>query len=393
MAADTPAPVLTRSITLACAVACGAMAANIYFAQPLIGVIAPELGVSARFAGLIVTLTQAGYGLGLLLLVPLADRVENRRLILASVAGAAAALLAVAAAPGARTFLAASMALGLCSAGAQVIVPYAAALAPEERRGATIGNVMAGLLAGIMLARPVASILTQWGGWRLVFRVEAGAMLAVAAWLAVALPRRVPEGRDRYGAILRSMGRLLATSPMLRRRAAYQGLAFAVFNMFWTVAPLVLARDFALGQGGIAAFALAGAAGALAAPVAGRLGDRGHVRAGTALALASVALGCVLAGWSVAAGSLAALVLFAILIDSATQVNQVLGQRVIYALAGAARGRVNAVYMTVLFLLGGGGSALATIAYAAGGWWATMLTGAGLALLALGYFATERRAR
>lgn len=385
------APVLTRSLTLACAVACGAMAGNMYLAQPLIGVIAPELHLSTRFAGLIVTLTQAGYGLGLLLIVPLADRTENRRLILASVAGTIAALLAVAAAPTAATFLAASMALGICSAGAQVIVPYAAALAPEERRGAAIGNVMAGLLAGIMLARPVASILTRFGGWRLVFRVEAGLMLAVAVWLAASLPSRMPEGRDRYGAILRSVGRLLATNRTVQRRAVYQGLAFAVFNIFWTAAPLVLVRNFGLGQAGVAVFAFAGAAGALAAPVAGRLGDRGHVRSGTALALATIALGCLMAGWSVALRSLAALVAFAVLIDAGTQINQVLGQRVIYGIAGAARGRVNAAYMTVLFLLGGCGSAIATLAYAAGGWWATMLTGAGLSLLALSFFATERR--
>jgi MFS family permease len=154
---------------------------------------------------------------------------------------------------------------------------------------------------------------------------------------------------------------------------------------------LLLSQSFGLGQPGIALFALCGAAGALAAPIAGRLGDRGYVRAGTAAALATIAASMLLAGWAADLHSMLLLVLFAITLDGATQINQVLGQRVIFGLPGEERGRLNAIYMTVVFVLGAGGSAIATLTFALGGWWGPAATGTAMGLLALGYFATERR--
>ena len=382
---------LSPAATFACAAACGGMVANLYFAQPLIDLIAPDLGLGPRLAGMIVTLTQLGYGAGLLLFVPLADRFENRRLILISALATAIALAGVALSRGAASFLAASLVLGFCSSGAQVIIPFAASLAPEESRGRTIGNVMAGLLAGIMLARPVASMVAHYAGWRLVFWISAGLMLALMLWLHRALPTRQPKGEP-YGRILRSLGRILMTTPELRRRAIYQGIVFAIFNIFWTASPLLLSRSFGFGQPGIALFALCGAAGALAAPIAGRLGDRGHVRAGTGAALATIAASMLFAGWAADLHSVLLLILFAITLDGATQINQVLGQRVIFGLPGLERGRLNAIYMTIVFVLGAGGSALATLTFALGGWWGPAATGTALGLLALGFFATERRA-
>jgi predicted MFS family arabinose efflux permease len=388
---------LSPALTTACAVTCGAMVANLYYAQPLIDLIAPELHLSENISGLIVTLTQLGYGAGLLLIVSLADRVENRRLILVTLLCAAAALAGVAASSSAPLFLATSVAVGFCSAGAQVVVPFAASLAPEERRGRTIGNVMAGLLAGIMLARPASSMLADTFGWRAVFWVSAGLMLLLTGWLAKALPASNPShnraaAQTSYGQNLFSMGRILIATPALQRRAIYQGIVFAIFNIFWTAAPLMLSRSFGYGQQGIALFALAGAGGALAAPVAGRLGDRGYIRIGTGVALVTVALSCVASGWAASIHFLAALVVFAITLDAATQLNQVLGQRVIYSLAAEARGRMNAIYMTIVFLLGAGGSAVATLTYHHGGWWASMLAGGVLSLIVLAIFATERRA-
>jgi predicted MFS family arabinose efflux permease len=380
---------ISTALTVACAIACGAMVANLYYAQPLIALIAPALHLGEGLGGWIVTLTQLGYAAGLLLIVSLADRVENRRLILISVLCTAVALVALALAPSAALFLAASVLVGFFAAGAQVIVPFAASLAPEERRGRTIGNVMSGLLAGIMLARPAAGVIADFAGWRMVFWVSAGLMLLLAFWLARALPRKRPTGREHYGLILLSLGRILLDTPALRRRAIYQGLAFAIFNIFWTASPLLLAHQFNLGQKGIALFALAGAGGALAAPLAGRLGDRGHVRLGTALALSCITLCCFLSAWAGVVGSLLALVIFAVALDAGTQINQVLGQRVIYSLPGEARGRLNAIYMTIVFVLGAGGSAAATLSFHLGGWRASMLTAAGLGVLVLLVFATE----
>jgi predicted MFS family arabinose efflux permease len=378
-------------LTFACALACGVMVANLYYAQPLIALMGPSLHLSDSLGGLIVSVTQLGYGAGLFLIVSLADRVENRRLILTTQLCAAVALAAAAAAPSAPLFLMASAVVGISSAGAQVVVPFAAALAPEETRGRTIGNVMAGLLAGIMLARPAASLVADLAGWRTVFWISSALMLALAGWLARVLPERHPHERQSYSQILVSMLHILRGSPALQRRAIYQGLAFAIFNIFWTASPLMLVHSFGFTQKGIALFALAGAGGALIAPMAGRMGDRGLVWIGTAIALATITASAVLSGWALAWRSMPLLVMLAITLDGGTQLNQILGQRVIFALRPEARGRINAIYMTVVFAFGAAGSSLATLTYHLGGWWASMLIAAGLGLIGLVLFATERR--
>ena len=188
-----------------------------------------------------------------------------------------------------------------------------------------------------------------------------------------------------------SMRRILMTTPALRAgaRSIRASSSRSSTSSASPAAPLMLARSFGYGQKGIALFALAGAGGALAAPLAGRLGDRGHVRLGTAVALGTVTLSCVLAGWAAALPSLAALVVFAVTLDAATQVNQVLGQRVIYSLASEARGRMNAICMTIVFLLVPQVYAVATVTHHHGGWWTSMLAAGALGLLALVIFATE----
>jgi predicted MFS family arabinose efflux permease len=383
------APGISPMVTFACALACGAMVANIYYSQPLVGLIAPELHMSAGAAGSIVSLTQLGYAAGMLLIVPLADRLENRALTLATCGLTALALALTAIVPSAGALLFASAMVGMTSAGVHVLVPFAASLAPVETRGRTIGNVMSGLFAGIMLSRPVASLVAEVAGWRLVFGLAALLMIAIGLWLARVLPQRRPGSGHSYGQILASMGRLLARERQLQRRALYHGLIFLIFTLFWTAVPLELTHGFGFTQTGIAIFALAGAAGALVAPFAGRLGDRGHLKAGTAAAMTIMILSCLVAGWAGAAGSLMVLALAAIALDGATQLHQVLSQRVIFSLPGEDRGRVNAVYMTIIFLFGGMAGVIATLVYAAGGWWGAMLLGAGAGCLVLALFATE----
>ncbi|MGI4731845.1 MAG: MFS transporter [Janthinobacterium lividum] len=380
---------MTGRLTVIMAVACGMMVANLYFAQALIGEIAPSLGLSGGAAGLIVTLTQLGYGAGLFLVVSLADLVENRRLILVMTAGACLGELGIWLSHGATSFLLFSFLGGFCSVGAQIMVPLAAHLAPEERRGSVVGNIMGGLIAGIMLARPLANGLAAVAGWRAIFGVSAIAMAVLGVVLARTLPERRPAPRMRYGQLLVSSLRLLIRTPAIRRRTAYQATMFAMFNLFWTAVPLLLARRFGLGQPGIALFALAGAGGALAAPLAGRLGDRGHVRAGTLLALACAPLAFAIAGWAAAVGTVVVLAGAAVLLDAATQTNQVLGQRILYSIEPEARGRINAVYMTVVFIGGAAGSAVGALAFAQGGWTAIAWVGAGLGVAVLALFLTE----
>ncbi|UFN50302.1 MFS transporter [Roseomonas sp. OT10] len=390
-AAPIGAPGLDAATVAIFAVSCGAMVANIYYAQSLIGLIAPDLHLHESAAGLVVTLTQVGYGAGLFLLVSLADLVENRRLILLTTAGVVAGLLLVATSTSAATFLLGSFLAGFCSVGAQILVPLAAHLTPESRRGRVIGNVMGGLIAGIMLARPAASFLASQFGWRAIFWVSAVLMLGIMLLLWRRLAQRRPQSTRHYGGILTSTLALVVEEPLLRRRAAYQGALFAVFNLFWTAAPLMLHDRFGLTQKGIALFALAGAGGALAAPLIGRLADRGLTRALTGLAMLTAILSLLAAGWSAAAGAMAVLAVTAILLDAATQANHIVSQRAIYGLSAEARGRLNAAYMTLLFLCGAAGSALAPLAYHHGGWRLAMGGSALLVLAALALFATERR--
>lgn len=378
-------------LTFVFAVACGLMVANLYYAQALVGEIAPAMRLPPGIAGLVVTLTQIGYGAGLMLIVSLADLVENRRLILTMVGGAALGLAGVFLSRDAVSFLIFSFVTGFCSVGAQVMVPLAAHLAPDAKRGQVVGNIMAGLITGIMLARPAASALAAIAGWRAIFAVSAVLMVALGVALARLLPTRQPRPGMHYGQILSSSLSLLVRTPAIRRRTAYQTLLFATFNLFWTAIPLLLAQRFGLGQIGIALFALAGAGGALAAPIAGRLGDRGYIRAGTAAALGLAIIAMLAAGWAAAAHGLILLAAMAVLLDAATQFNQVLSQRVIYAIAPEARGRINAVYMTCMFIGGAAGSTLASLTYAHGGWTMTALTGAALTGMALLLFLTELR--
>ena len=371
------------------AVACGAMVANLYYAQPLIGLIAPAIGLAPRLAGFTVTLTQLGYGSGLLLIVSLADLVENRRLALVMLSGVVVSLIGVATAQSAPTFLVFSYLTGFCCVGAQILIPFAAHMATDENRGRVVGNIMGGLVTGIMLARPAASFLAASFGWRAIFWVSAVGMVVLGGVLFRMLPERRPRTGLHYGQILMSTVSLLVREPVIRRRAAYQATLFATFHLFWTATPLFLAQRFGFGQRGIALFALAGAGGALAAPIAGRLADRGYIRAGTIGALLSAIVAFLVAGWSGAAGMLIVLGLGAIVLDGATQFNQVISQRVIYAIAPEARGRITSIFMTTVFIGGAIGSSVAPLTFIRGGWLATMLTGAAAVSAAFLLFLTE----
>jgi len=382
-------PDVSSSAILTLAIACGLLVANIYYAQPLIAEIAKSLGLAVGAAGLIVTLSQIGYGLGLLFVVPLGDLVENRRLVLTSVALSAGALASAAFAPSAAVFLTCAAAIGLGSVAVQILIPLAAHLAPEAKRGRVVGTVSSGLMIGIMLARPVSSFIAAQSSWRVVFGVSAAAMVVLAAALSHLLPTRAPQTRMTYGELIGSMVHLVRETPILRRRAFYQGCLFFAFSLFWTTSPLLLAGPhYGLTQNGIALFALAGVSGAIAAPIGGRVADRGWGRPATAAAIALVAL-TMLASIFIPQGSavaLALLVVAAIAIDFGVQANLVLGYRVIFSLAPDARGRLNGVYLSTAFVGGAIGSALGAWAYARGGWPLACSVGLAAPVVALARF-------
>jgi predicted MFS family arabinose efflux permease len=303
-------------LILSLAIACGVTVANLYYAQPLVGPISASFALGLATAGLIVAMIQLGYVLGLLFLVPLGDLVENKSLILLMLCCLVASLMISAAAPSAAIFIASSFLLGITAVGTQMILPVAAHLTPEHIRGQTVGTVMSGLLFGILLARPLSTLVAGEFGWRAVYLVSAAAMCAVVVLMARVLPRRRPQHTLTYATLIRSLWDLLLTTPVLQRRAAYQALLFGAFMLFWTAVPLLLqAPPFSLGHLALSAFMLSGVGGAFVAPVAGRLADRGYIAAVTGTTMIAVALSFVLA-WIGSAGSVAIMVIAGILLDA-----------------------------------------------------------------------------
>ncbi|AJY73558.1 MFS transporter [Paenibacillus beijingensis] len=372
--------------------ACGLIVANLYYAQTLVGPISDATGLSSGAAGLIVTLTQIGYVVGLLFIVPLSDIIENRRLVVVSLIVVVGALLAATFAPNPPLFLTASLLIGMASVVAQILVPYATYLASEEQSGRVVGNVMSGLLLGIMFARPVASFITGIWGWQAVFALSAIVITLLTVLLSRILPKRKPLPTIDYGKLIVTLGTLLKQTPILRRRAIYQACLFGAFSLFWTVVPLRLADDFGMSQQGIALFALAGVGGAIAAPIAGRLADKGWTGFLTVLAMIIAALSLLLTYLfqDNSTTALALLVLAAIMLDMAVSGNLVLGQRAIFSLGSEARGRLNGLFMSIFFIGGAIGSSLGGWSYAHGGWSFTSLIGVVMPLLALLYFITEK---
>ena len=375
------------------AVATGLIVANLYYAQTLIGPISRATGLDPGAAGLIVTLTQLGYCLGLLFIVPLGDLVENRRLIFIALLTTAVALLSASATSSALLFLFACFCIGLGSVAAQIVVPFAAHMSKPETRGKTVGKVMSGLLMGIMLARPVSSLIADAFGWHAIFVLSALGTTALAFLLRARLPQRRPDSGLHYFALLGSMWHLLKTTPILRRRAAYQACMFGAFSLFWTCVSLELTGpNFNLSQSGVAIFALVGVAGAIASPIAGHRADQGKSRSTTFIALALGVLAFampLLVHSSERLVNLGVLVATSIVLDMGVSANLVTGQRAIFALPPEIRSRLNGLYMALFFMGGAVGSSLGGWMFSAHGWTGVLWTGLAFPLMALCVFATE----
>jgi len=374
--------------------ACGALIANLYYAQPLTGLIASSLGMPSATGGLLVTLPLIGYGAGLLLIVPLGDLVENRSLVLTLVGLETLCTACVSLVAHPAPFLGLTLLMGMAAAAVQVLVPYATYLAPEAQRGRAVGRVVSGVMLGIMLARPVSSFVADLWSWHVIFRMSAVLMAALFVALCAALPRRRPPPGLTYRALLMSMGSILVSSEVLRRRALYHACMFGAFSVFWTAVPLWLSGPrFHLTQQGIAWVALAGVAGAVAPPLAGRVADKGLSRSGTAIAMLLAALAFPLSNFfqSSSGLALALVILSAVMLDFAVAANLVFGQRAIFALGPELRSRLNGLYLAIFFAGGAASSALSGWCYARYGWPGSSVLGALLPILGLLYLATERR--
>ena len=379
--AARPAPL--HFLGLACAIG----VSTIYFNQPLLLDMGRSYGATAGHAGFVAVATQVGYAAGLLLFVPLGDVLERRALMLRMYAAVAVALILVAVSPSLTWLIVSSVLLGSLASVTHIVLPIAPDLVTDKERGRAIGNVMMGLLLGILLARSFAGwvshipqvvahlshgsvVLPFWSdqGWRYVFLIAAGINAMFLPIIFRVMPKLPPRQTLRYSDAMRSLWTLVRTQPLLRESCLIGALIFASFSCFWTTLAFLLGSHYGLGAGAAGSFGLVGAAGALIAPVAGRMADRRGTRWVLTAAMILLALSYVLL-WAGERSRLSfafhivVLVVGVILLDMGAQLAQVANQTRIFGLVPSARSRLNTVYMTTYFSGAAAGSALSTLAW------------------------------
>ncbi|HEX4258106.1 MAG TPA: MFS transporter [Streptosporangiaceae bacterium] len=377
---------MTRTLTLLFAVAGGAAVGNLYYVQPLLAVIAASLHVGSATAGLLVTATQVGYATGLVLIVPLGDVRDRRRLIPLMMLASAVALAGCALAPTFVMLAAAMVLVGVTTVSGQILTPFAGDLTDDGSRGRVLGIVVSGLLTGILAARILGGLIAGVAGWRTVFALAAGLMVVLAALLWRLAPTLPPKTSSRYGALLRSVATLVRHESRLRILMALGMVSMATFTLFWTALTFLLSdRHYHYSTTIIGLFGLAGLVGTLAAQGAGRLHDRGWSNGATGVSWVITILawlfsqfGQVSLGWLLAG---------VVVLDVGTQAQRILNQTRAFALSAEARSRINTAYVAGNFVGAALGSLAASLLWSLGGWTAVTVTGGGLSLLALAFWA------
>lgn len=381
---------MTTGRTLLFAVGGGAAVGNLYWAQPLLDEIAADLHASSSLAGLLVTVTQVGYALGILLVVPLGDVLDRRRLVPGVLVASAVALLLAAVAPSFGALLGALGLVGLTTVAGQLLTPLAGDLADPAARGRVVGTVASGMLTGILVSRTVSGLVAQVAGWRAIYVVAAVAALVLAVLLRRAIPHLDRRDRVPYPQLIGSVFRAVAHHRSVQVTLVLGASAFAVFTMFWTALTFLLsAPPFGYSPAAIGLVGLAGLTGAVAAQRVGRLHDRGLSVPVTGAALALGLLSLVVAG--LGARSIVVVLVAVVLLDVGVQAANVLNQTRLFAIDPAARSRLNTAFVTGNFIGGAVGSALASVLWGLGGWTSVTIGGAVLFGFALTVWAVHRR--
>ncbi len=380
---------LGRNLIWMMAIASGAAAANLYYNQPLLAIIAQSFQTSEHSVGLIPMLTQIGYALGIFLLVPLGDLVERRRLILTMLVATAFALGVAALAPNFTWLVGASLAIGMTTIVAQLIVPFAANLASPQARGKVVGMVMSGLLIGILLARTVSGFVGANFGWRSMYWIASVLMILLALALSKLLPKSQPTLRVPYLKLMQSLFELIR-QPVLQEASLAGAMSFAAFSAFWSTLVFLLAQPlYHYGSEVAGLFGLVGVVGAAAAPLVGKLADRRSPKLTVALGLTITTISFLVFWWQ--GHQLVGLIFGVILLDLGVQTTMVSNQARIYSLPPEAHSRLNALYIMFYFLGGALGSFLG--AYAWSRWQWNGVCAVSLLMLAIAFTTFFKRSR
>ncbi|WP_427110696.1 MFS transporter [Lysinibacillus xylanilyticus] len=384
-------PSMSRTATLLFATACGMSVANIYFAQPLLDQLSNEFNIDHSTIGVVITITQIFYGLGLLLLVPLGDLLNQRRLIIGQMLLSTAALVIVGTASFSVMLFTGMALVGLLAVVTQTLVAFAATMASPTERGRVVGIVTSGIVIGILLARTFAGLLTDLTGWRSVYLVSAALMLVMVCMFLKVLPKVEREVKSLpYHQLIKSVFTLFMQERTLRIRSVLAMLIFADFSILWTSLVLPLsAPPLALSHSVIGAFGLVGVAGALAAAQAGKLADRGYGQRTTGIALVLLLISWLFINYL--EQSLLALIVGIVLLDLAVQAVHVTNQTMILPLRTEARSRLTAGYMMFYSIGSAGGSIASTQMYAHFGWGGICFLGASISTITLIFWATTKR--
>ena len=378
----------TNFLIFILAISCGSLAANIYYAQPIVQFIAKDVNISSDLSGLLPTLTQIGYGLGLFFIVPMADLFKSKKIIVLLIGLTIFSLIGTLISSNGIVFLLLTTIIGIGASAAQMLVPLTMRIVPFEETGKYVGKVMSGLLIGIMIARPLSIGVTEWFGWRMVFLFSLLTLVAVLIFIVYYLPNYevVTSSNMLYQNLITSMVKLLINNSNLKQRAFYHACLFATFSLYWTVIPIFLrSKPLHFSNNEIALFGFVAIAGALLTPTIGKIADKGYIFTMTNVSMVLVLLSMVLL-FFVRDHSLFSVILIlisGISIDIGVAGNLLLGQKVIFGMNPEIRNRLNGLYMTIFFLGGAFGSWIGSYTYYTFNYEISLLIGTALPIIAL----------
>jgi predicted MFS family arabinose efflux permease len=374
-------PTLTPAILWIMTITTGFVVANIYYNQPLLSDIAHTYHINNGKAGQVSVITQIGYAIGLLFIVPLGDMFERKTLMMIDFIFVITALLVAAWAPNINILLISSLCIGITSVLPQLLIPMAAHLAKPQERGKKIGFIMSGLLIGILLSRTVSGFICAHFGWRAMYYIAAGMMLVIWALVYFKLPKVEPDYKGKYKDLMGSLIKLVREEPALRLASFRGALCFACFSAFWTTLVFLLKQNFGGGSAEAGAFGLLGALGAIAAGLMGRLSDKMDAYKLSAFTIILIIVSFVIFLFS--GSSMVGLIIGVLLMDVGVQATHISNQSIIFALHPAARNRINTVYMVSYFIGGSSGTFLATLLWDKYQWTGVCVIGITLSTIVL----------